>query len=190
MAIGNVLLIYYFVITAHYLRIKQQFEIAKLHEIILKLNSNLTNAKVNRSLQLFATLEQFRSVNQKILKFFDDIRGHNRLWSKYLSAYFSSYILVICYLSYGFATVPEDSSLFQKGYFLFFATEFFVILLWLTLECSLITRKNVQIYQFQRRFYLTVQQYYPLGTQDLLKVRSSNTFCGFYLKSTIIFILD
>ncbi len=72
---------------------------------------------------------------------YEEVRGQNHFWSKYLTVYFAVYILEIAYLSYAFFFTQTESFLY-KVFFAFLAIEFAALLLYITLECSQIVACN------------------------------------------------
>src|SRR5699024_4042815 len=112
---------------------------------------------------------KFDQIQGQILFIYEEIQAHNRFWSKYLTIYFVVYILEVCILTYAALYVPSDIG-FQKTFFIFFDVEFFLLLIWVTYECSLTVYNNTVAHRRSQQFYLQLQSVCPLTVDKSLKV--------------------
>lgn len=189
MCFSNVFMLYFFIVTARYLRIKQQFKFRKLKSLSAKLIQRINNFS-NKNPTKFKSrtfLQKYARLNREIISLFQEIRAQNRFWSRYLTIYALAYIVEICELTYVFVFYAERI----KYLYAFLNVQFISILVLLTAECSLILYRNAQIHQLKRRFVLVHllfdQQQQSLSIHNLLKFNSTEAnqkaFCktGFTL---------
>lgn len=110
-----------------------------------------------------------------MLGHFEELRAHNRLWSRYLSINFAVYIIDTCYSAYCFLTVarqPGGDSPYSKLFFAVLFADFAGLLLWVTTECTAIVRLNGRIYASQKRFYELLDAIVPLPTSVRLRMNA------------------
>ncbi len=158
--LSNVFLILYFLLVVRYIRIKQKC----LQKRILQLEtvaSSLEDSEFQHSHQqkMSRLWRAFKSLNLNLTAIHEEIRGQNRLWSKYLSLYFAIYIMEICFFSYTIFFVSNSSSkVFGKLIFATFGLEFMVLLLFITLECSKVVTSNKRSHLQLGRIVLSFSQ--------------------------------
>lgn len=185
----NVYMIFYFLLVVRYIRIKQ----GCLQDKITQFEKLITG---NQEIHNHQGIQQqhyrlWKSLNVEIASIHDEIRGHNRFWSKYLTLYFALYIMEvflefnlsfsnkffiikICYFTYGVLFTSER--LLDKVFFAFFAIEFSFLLLIVTLECSQLVAYNKKSYWKMRRLLdLQLQSHnnflrHLLSVNELLKL--------------------
>ena len=160
---------FYFFLVARYIRIKQEFKLNKITKLMKVLTTNARQRKPNNPAIIWP---KFCKINQKILFFFDQLRGFNHFWNTYLTNYFLSYIIMICYMGYAFLFGRADGY-WRKSFYIFFSIEFFLMILLITYECSIIVYNNVQIYKTNRAFCYTFGKVAKPNPVYLLKVWSS-----------------
>ena len=173
---SNLFLLYYFVLATRYIRIKQscrQLRLTRLADIIRKkvVSSPFTNNS-RKSLQNSSVWRAFQRLNGQFLLIFEEIWAQNRFWCKYLTVYFLVYIIDIVYLWYSFFFLDTSALGILQVFFPFFAIEFTLLLVIVTLECSGIVAKNCQTHRDSQRVLLQLQLVYPLTVFDLLKIDS------------------
>ncbi|KAH9390392.1 hypothetical protein TYRP_023096 [Tyrophagus putrescentiae] len=160
---GAISLIYYFLLSLKYLEIKQQHLLERL--------------KVTKKMP--HTWASFMGVNGKLLAFFEELSAYNAFWSYYLSCCFISYTGMICYLSYGLLKTTPVGDLFLSSFFLFFLSEFVLILLVLCAVCSLLVRNNVAVYREILKFCYAFRRHYrPSTVQHLTMDRLIVDYSG------------
>lgn len=167
-------MMFYFILTAHYILIKQNFVSKKLDRLVGKLFKSKTGPG--------QFLRQFDRISSEILALYLEIRVQNRFWSKYVTAYFVVYIMEVCYMGYAFLFIPNSSGA-VRFFFAFFALYFVLVLLVLTYECSCIVHRNRAILAERRLFTKLYQQRYKTVVQKLLKVYS---FPNSYIQNHVI----
>src|SRR5699024_6732759 len=91
--LGATGVIFYFIITVHYIRVKQKVLIEKLESLQAKLG--------NKRVNCVELIKAFFSHNHQILALLAEIRGFNRFWTTHISNIFFSYVILICYFTYG-----------------------------------------------------------------------------------------
>ena len=148
----NFILIYYFVLNSRYLRAKQK--------CIMKKLVSLEQRKLVFSSTSETFWSNFRNLNSDLVTFNKELtKGQNCFWQKYLSIYFSIYMVEICYLTYCFFFLSKTVNL--TSYILISAAvNFVIILFYVTLQCSKIVNTNVTVFrQTMRMAMLRVANY-------------------------------
>ena len=164
--------IFCFILTGHYLQVKQQHTIKSL----LMLNSNLKalqlqdKYKYRKKWKICYLSKNFFVVQQKNYVFQQEIAGCNKFWSRYLSAFFACITIVVTFMVYFLFNSNKENSLIVFSFFFFFGTIIMSILLWITIECAIIVYKNLVILQLQTTFAYNFQKMFKLSTIELLKV--------------------
>ena len=110
-----------------------------------------------------------QTINQTIY-LYEEILGYNKFWSKYLTLYFVSYIIEICYLVYTFFFVDSSIGTFYVKLFIFFGVEFFLLLTIITYTCSLIVYQNCIIQRNLIAFCYQIQSNANIGIREMFKV--------------------
>ncbi len=162
--ISNCLLMVYFCVSAKYLSIKQKGRAAAFDE--------LSRSLMNRNRPSRQPWRVFRRLNGEVFRLHDEIRAHNSFWGVYLSVYFLGYTILVCYFTYTFLYLGESLG-WMKHFFSFFAFEYFAVLLYVTLQCSKIVRRNVLLYQKSQHIGLCLkqqQQQTKVSTVEMLKI--------------------
>ena len=160
-------MLFYFLLATSYIQIKQKCKFEKLYQLSSRIMEEkiAKNIKSNQNLNYWI---QCREINGQILQIFAEIRAQNSFWSKYLTIYFSVYIMEICYFSYCLF-FNSASNVLQRLFFAFFATEFLLIILYVTLECSKIVNTNCAMHRKSQRICLQLQLLYRFKITHLLK---------------------
>jgi len=154
-SLGNLFMLFYFLLTTRYLQIRQRFKSAQL----AALNHKLTQSR-HRSSMMHLLLLQFNSLTSAITtNIYREIRVHNHFWAKYLTVYFVVYIMETCYMAYAFLFIHTRNG-FIRWFFAYFAWQFAAILLLVTYECSVIVYCNCRMQRQQQRF---CRQYQAIG---------------------------
>lgn len=139
-------MIFFFLMVVRYIRIKQQCIKVKVVKILKKNQADFSTLKTTSGIS-HSRQTSFKRINAKMLSIYEEIKGQNQYWSKFITIYFAVYIMEICYLSYAFFFVPISEITFSKYFFGFFSAEFTLLLLYVTLECSRVVSLNVQMYR-------------------------------------------
>ena len=173
---GAISLIYYFLLSLKYLEIKQQHLLKRLKvasksvQMLRLKEEEKEKEEVTFHNQKAHTWASFMGVNGKLLAFFEELSAYNAFWSYYLSCCFISYTGMICYLSYGLLKTTPVGDLFLSSFFLFFLSEFVLILLVLCAVCSLLVRNNVAVYREILKFCYAFRRHYRPSTVQHLTV--------------------
>ncbi len=129
MIFTNFFVIYFFILSCQYLRVKQKCTMEQLSSLEKREFSSSSSKVSNNFWNLFKKLNSITWTFQK------KIASYNRFWSKYLSIYFLVYMMEICYLSYCFFFLSTTADL--TSYVLILAAgNFVIILFYITLQCS------------------------------------------------------
>src|SRR5699024_897717 len=101
-----------------------------------------------------------------------EIRGFNRFWSIHMTIIFITYIVLICYLMYGFVYgfTVENLNPIQQSPFIFFGTSFFALLLAICSIGSVMVNRNGAIFMSNKRFIYSIQKGVKLDLVSMLKV--------------------
>lgn len=153
--LGNLVLLLYFILTTRYVRISQRHIVGKLKQALRKTCSNKENLNFNSHLLNYRALEWSRRHHNELVS---GISGYNNFWSYYLTVYFTVYTIEIVYLVYSYFFVPTVLSPLQKAFFLAFSFDFFIILMLVTGECSVVIGQNREIAAAQRSFGMELLQ--------------------------------
>lgn len=153
----NVFMIFYFLLAVRYIRIKQQCLLKRILclEAVVENNSKVLNCKISRFWKVFKALNVYQAAIH------EEIKGHNRYWSKYLSIIFGIYIMEICFFFYSVLfnfNSEGTTSIFSRLIFAIFGLEFSFLLLFITLECSKVVASNRQTHHQLRGIAVRLQQ--------------------------------
>src|SRR5699024_7769138 len=89
--------------------------------------------------------------------------------SRYLTIYFIVYIIEMCYFVYASFFV-KGSFGFEKLFFLFLAIEFFILIVYVTLECSKVVNNNRQMYGQSLRMAIQIERLHRFNVRQMLKL--------------------
>ncbi|KAH9406314.1 hypothetical protein TYRP_013925, partial [Tyrophagus putrescentiae] len=120
--ITNFFMIFFFLMVVRYIRIKQQCIKVKVVKILKKNQADFSTLKTTSGIS-HSRQTSFKRINAKMLSIYEEIKGQNQYWSKFITIYFAVYIMEICYLSYAFFFVPISEITFSKYFFGFFSAE-------------------------------------------------------------------
>ena len=163
--ISNCLLMVYFCVSAKYLSIKQKGRAAAFEDLLQSLMLKFNCRRSSRQ-----PWRVFRRLNGEVSRLQnDEICGQNAFWSKYLSIYFLGYTILVCYFAYTFLYLDQALG-WMKHFFSFFAFEFCAILLFVTLQCSNIVRRNVLLQRKSQKIGLCLKKCTKLNICDVLKI--------------------
>ena len=154
-------MLFYFVLTARYLGVKQQIKIDKL--------TNLVNGMSKRK-NTNNYWDQFSKITNQILQLMSELSRFNGFWSPQLTIYILGDVVMICYMTYPSIFGVEGATLFQRNFYIFFTIEFLAMLIFLVYECSIIVNKNVKLYKLNRRFAYAYSKLQQPRVSHLLKL--------------------
>src|SRR5699024_6636397 len=123
---GAINLIYYFLLSARYLWIKQNFHLEELENLTKKLIQFKRKRRHGILQSRTAVCDTCCQINSQFLVLFDDFDAYNRFCSFYIPSCFISYVVMICYLSYGLLNLLRSPGVtyFMLSFFIFCLFEF------------------------------------------------------------------
>ena len=105
---------FYFVLSVCYIRIKQKFIAAKVNQLVDQVSHDLRRKSLFRNarhkIMPFNTAlwGELCRINRQTLNIYDEIRGNNAFWDRYLTIDFVVYLFQICYEAYLFIFVLQE----------------------------------------------------------------------------------
>lgn len=123
---------------------------------------------VDRKIYIF--LKQFFVIQRKVDVFQQEVIGCNQFWSRYLSAFFAIIAVIVTFFAYFYVKTKADDSFIIVGFIFFFGFILVAMLLWITLECSVIGYNSLTILNLQTKFIFHLQMIMKLPKIVLLKV--------------------
>ena len=131
--------------------------------------------KVPCSLGLFSwsSWSLFSVINCHLNDVKQQISGYSRFWSRYLSVYFTGLTCSITYMAFIALKLDATKNIFASSFFAYFAFLLLTLLLWITLECSVLVVNNKETLKLQRIFTVHTSRIGKIPLFTAIKVSQS-----------------